>query len=103
MKKKLTLETSSGATCIPTSSGARTSTSFEQREFGVVRKLCALLEIDNELTQAVACHDIGEFAVLHPLGKKKVADFAVKEHVMKLMESESREVRREALLCCQKI
>lgn len=76
---------------------------FEQREFGVVRKLCALLEIDNELTQAVACHDIGEFAVLHPLGKKKVADFAVKEHVMKLMESESREVRREALLCCQKI
>jgi len=40
---------------------------------------------------------------LHPLGKKKVEQFGVKAKVMKLMESEDREVRREALLCCQKI
>lgn len=76
---------------------------FEQNGFGVIEKLCKLLAIDDEVTQAVACHDIGEFAVLHPLGKKKVKDFEVKEQVMKLMESENRDVKREALLCCQKI
>jgi len=76
---------------------------FEQKEFGVVKALCTLLDIDNVTTQAVACHDIGEFAVLHPLGKKKVEQFGVKAKVMKLMESDDREVRREALLCCQKI
>merc|ERR1719174_2271093 len=61
---------------------------FEQGSFGVIEDLCKLLDIDDEVTQAVACHDIGEFAVLHPLGKKKVKDFEVKERVMKLMESE---------------
>jgi len=78
-------------------------TKFDQKEYSVVKKLCALLDIDNALTQAVACHDIGEFAVLHPLGKKKLNDFQVKEKVMGLMKSEDRDVRREALLCCQKI
>jgi len=58
---------------------------FDQKEFGAIKTLCTLLHIDDEETQAVACHDIGEFAVLHPLGKKKVVDFQVKEHVMKLM------------------
>jgi len=76
---------------------------FEQNEFGVIKDLCTLLQIDNKVTQAVACHDIGEFAVLHPLGKKKLKDFDVKGRVMELMKSEDRDVRREALLCCQKI
>jgi V-type H+-transporting ATPase subunit H len=76
---------------------------FEQNGFAVIEKLCKLLEIDDKVTQAVACHDIGEFAVLHPLGKKKVKDFGVKEQVMMLMDSDERDVKREALLCCQKI
>jgi len=77
---------------------------FDQNQFGVVKKLCALLTgVDDNVTRAVACHDIGEFAVLHPLGKKKIAEFAVKDKVMELMASEDRDVRREALLCCQKI
>jgi len=76
---------------------------FEQNDFGVINKLCKLLEIDDRETQAVACHDIGEFAVLHPLGKKKVKDFGAKEQVMQLMDSDDRDVKREALLCCQKI
>jgi len=57
-------------------------------------------------TLAVACHDIGEFVALHPLGKRKVAQLGIKERVMELMGlegEESRELRREALLCCQKI
>jgi len=77
---------------------------FEQNQFGAVKKLCALLhEVDDNITRAVACHDIGEFAVLHPLGKKKIAEFDVKDSVMALMDSKDRDVRREALLCCQKI
>jgi len=77
---------------------------FDQNQFGVVKKLCALLtRVDDEVTHAVACHDIGEFSVLHPLGKKKIAEFGVKDRVMELMASTDRDVRREALLCCQKI
>jgi len=76
---------------------------FEQNGFGVIGELCKLLNEDDKETQAVACHDIGEFAVLHPLGKKKVKDFGVKEQVMMLMDSDDRDVKREALLCCQKI
>lgn len=76
---------------------------FEQNEFAVIKALCNLLDVDDKVTQAVACHDIGEFAVLHPLGKKKVKDFEVKEKVMRLMDSDERDVKREALLCCQKI
>jgi len=76
---------------------------FEQNSFAVIGELCNLLKNDDRETQAVACHDIGEFAVLHPLGKKKVKDFGVKERVMMLMDSDDRDVKREALLCCQKI
>jgi len=79
---------------------------FETGEFKAVKLLASLLSSDNPTTLAVACHDIGEFVSLHPLGKKQVARLGVKERVMELMGStdqEQREVRREALLCCQKI
>jgi len=79
---------------------------FENGEFKAVKLLASLLSSDNAVTLAVACHDIGEFVSLHPLGKKQVARLGVKERVMELMGStdpDKREVRREALLCCQKI
>merc|ERR1740121_1552109 len=82
---------------------------FESNDFRPLKLLAALLRdgVDNT-TLAVACHDVGEFVALHALGKKKAADLGVKERVMQLMGGESsdpgqREVRREALLCCQKI
>jgi len=81
---------------------------FENNDFQAVKMLAKLLhseETDPE-TLAVACHDVGEFVALHPLGKKKVNQLGVKERVMGLMgkeHEEMREVRREALLCCQKI
>lgn len=43
---------------------------------------------------------------MHPLGKKQISGLQVKERVMELMGSQDpahRDVRREALLCCQKI
>jgi len=81
---------------------------FEENNFSALTKLAALLQSDETdlTTLAVACHDIGEFVALHPLGKKQVARLNVKDRVMQLMSKEDpsyREVRREALLSCQKI
>eukprot|EP00913_Durusdinium_trenchii_P034949 g32691.t1 len=71
---------------------------FESNDFRALKVLASLLQspATDDTTLAVACHDIGEF----------VAQLQVKEKVMELMaapEQKSREVRREALLCCQKI
>jgi len=81
---------------------------FEQNDFRVLQKLKLLLinKDTDATTLAVACHDIGEFVALHPLGKKMVNKFEIKEKIMELMActgDDMREVRREALLCCQKI
>merc|ERR1712187_781206 len=81
---------------------------FESNDFKALKMLAALLtDIKKDSTTlAVACRDIGEFVSIHPMGKKMVAKLGVKELVMDLMGSEDpemREVRREALLCCQKI
>merc|ERR1711908_75028 len=74
---------------------------FEQNDFRALRTLAGLLlsTTSDPTTLAVACHDLGEFVALHPLGKKKVAQLQVKEKVMHLMGSTDpsyREVRREA-------
>ncbi|CAE7244418.1 vha-15 [Symbiodinium necroappetens] len=81
---------------------------FESNDFRALKMLASLLQSPSTdaTTLAVACHDLGEFVTLHPLGKKKVAQLQVKEKVMQLMAAQDpnfREVRREALLCCQKI
>merc|ERR1711982_15918 len=86
--------------------GAENINEFEKKDFKCINMLAACLNSFDPTTLAVACHDIGEFVALHPLGKKKVAQLQVKERVMQLMgsnDSNYREVRREALLCCQKI
>jgi len=76
---------------------------FEANQFSAVRKLVALLSSTNATTLAVACHDIGEFVQLHPLGKIKANENLVKEKVMELMAHVDRDVQRESLLCCQKL
>merc|ERR1712117_35631 len=79
---------------------------FEKDNWKALKELATLLTSPDATTQAVACHDLGEFVTMHPLGKRKIAGLGVKEQVMKLMSSnaaEHKEVRREALLCCQKI
>lgn len=76
---------------------------FEANQFAAVKKLAALLASTNATTLAVACHDLGEFVQLHPLGKIKANDFQVKDKVMQLMTHNDRDVQRESLLCCQKL
>lgn len=77
---------------------------FEQNDYRALRRLATLLHSDDSTTLAVACHDVGEFITMHPLGKKQIASMGVKDRVMNLMSmAPDKEVRREALLCCQKI
>jgi V-type H+-transporting ATPase subunit H len=76
---------------------------FEAKQFGAVKTLAAFLKASNATTLAVACHDLGEFVQMHPLGKRKVLEFGAKDKIMELMGHTDRDVRREALLCCQKI
>ena len=76
---------------------------FERDNFASVQKLVNLLGSSDATTQAVACHDLGEFARLHPSGKRIVAKLNGKNAVMALMTSSNREVAKEALLCTQKL
>jgi len=79
---------------------------FESNDWKALKALRACLDLQGDATTvAVACHDLGEFVTAHPLGKKQVTALGVKDKVMQLMSSGSsdKEVKREALLCCQKI
>ncbi|OEH75476.1 vacuolar atp synthase subunit [Cyclospora cayetanensis] len=76
---------------------------FEKDEFATIQKIEKLLDSDDPTTQAVACYDLGEFARLHPAGKKVCQKFKVKDKVMLLISSKHREVAAEALLCVQKL
>ena len=76
---------------------------FEKDNFGPISVLVQLLGSADAETQAVACHDLGEFARLHPSGKRVIAKINGKNAVMNLMASANREVAKEALLCTQKL
>ena len=76
---------------------------FELDDFAPVIQLISLLSSSDSVTQAVACHDLGEFARLHPGGKRVIAKLNGKNVVMSLMSSQHREVSKEALLCTQKM
>lgn len=70
----------------------------------LLRMLVKLLEASQEpRTLAVACHDLGEFATHYPAGRFLVQDIGGKEHAMKLMVHPDGEVRKQALLCTQKL
>ncbi|KAL8436067.1 hypothetical protein Efla_002057 [Eimeria flavescens] len=76
---------------------------FEKDEFATIQKIEKLLDSPDPTTQAVACYDLGEFARLHPAGKKVCQKFKVKDKVMLLITNKNREVAGEALLCVQKL
>ena len=76
---------------------------FEKDNFAPVAQLVKLLGSSDPETQAVACHDLGEFARLHPSGRRVIAKLNGKNAVMALMTNGTREVSKEALLCTQKL
>jgi len=78
---------------------------FEKDDFRAIKKLVDIASTSKDpTTLAVACHDLGEFARLHPQGKLVIAKFPrAKATAMSCMNHEDREVAREALLCVQKL
>ncbi|XP_058766308.1 V-type proton ATPase subunit H-like [Vicia villosa] len=79
-------------------------TNFEDHDFQILRVLLTILDSSNDpRTLAVACFDISQFIQCHPTGRIIVTDLKAKERVMKLMNHESAEVTKNALLCIQRL
>lgn len=77
---------------------------FEEKDFQVLRVLLKVIEASREAkTLAVGCYDLGMFITIHPQGRHIVSDLRGKELVMRLMSHPDQEVRKQALLCVQKI
>lgn len=41
----------------------------EENDFDAINHLVTMLDTGNELTKAVACYDLGQFARYHPYGR----------------------------------
>lgn len=77
----------------------------EGHNFRIIDWLMAIVRNSKSSVEslAVACHDIGEFSRLHPIGKNIACARGAKDRMLELMSDENREVAREALLCVQKL
>lgn len=76
----------------------------EANNFRIIDHLMVIARTSRDPeTLAVACHDLGEFARLHPVGKQIATNRGAKDKMLELMSCQQREVAREALLCVQKL
>lgn len=75
----------------------------ETDDFSVVKDLIKLLDSPDEMTQAVACFDLGEFSRLHPFSKMVLEKLDGKTKLMHMIEKESPMVREHALVAIQKL
>ncbi|XP_022718617.1 V-type proton ATPase subunit H-like isoform X1 [Durio zibethinus] len=79
-------------------------TCFEENDFRIIRVLITIMDSSNDpRALAVACFDLSQFIQHHPAGRVIVTDLKAKERVMKLMNHESAEVTKNALLCIQRL
>ncbi|XP_042043720.1 V-type proton ATPase subunit H-like [Salvia splendens] len=79
-------------------------THFEEHDFKVLRILLTILDTSSDpRTLAVACYDLSQFIQYHPAGRIIVTDLKTKDRVMKLMNHQSTEVTKNALLCIQRL
>lgn len=80
---------------------------FEENGYEVLKDLASLvMNSRNDLTLAIACHDIGELVRHHPTGRALLQLpqlRGVKERVMQHMSHQNSEVSKNALLAVQKI
>ncbi|XP_060210098.1 V-type proton ATPase subunit H-like [Lycium barbarum] len=77
---------------------------FEENGFQILRVLMTILDTSSDArTLAVACYDLSQFIQCHPAGRVIVADLKAKERVMKLLNHETAEVTKNALLCIQRL
>ncbi|XP_039053204.1 V-type proton ATPase subunit H-like [Hibiscus syriacus] len=79
-------------------------TCFEENDFQILRVLLTIMDSSTDpRALAVACFDLSQFIQHHPAGRVIVNDLKAKERVMKLMNHESTEVTKNALLCIQRL
>ena len=72
--------------------------------FQILRVLITIMDSSNDpRALAVACFDLSQFIQHHPAVRVIVTDLKAKERVMKLMNHESAEVTKNALLCIQRL
>lgn len=71
----------------------------------IIRQIVECLDSDSDMTKAVACFDIGEFAKFYYHGKKLLETFNVKGKMAELMGANnvSAQVKKEAITCYQKL
>uniref|UniRef100_M8C4U3 V-type proton ATPase subunit H n=1 Tax=Aegilops tauschii TaxID=37682 RepID=M8C4U3_AEGTA len=79
-------------------------TNFEENDFQILRVLMTVIDTSTDTTAlAVACYDLSQFLQYHPSGRLVVADLKAKDRVMKLMNHDNAEVRKNSLLCVQRL
>jgi len=78
---------------------------FEAREYEVAKKLIDLIgqETSDNLTLAIACHDIAELVKIHPEGRRFMAQFGAKKPTMALLKHHDPEVQKYALTAVQRL
>ncbi|KAJ3689521.1 hypothetical protein LUZ61_018685 [Rhynchospora tenuis] len=77
---------------------------FEENDFQVLHVLMTILDTSTDPTAlAVACYDLSQFIQYHPGGRLVASDLKAKDRVMKLMNHDNAEVRKNALLSVQRL
>eukprot|EP00808_Paulinella_micropora_P032061 g16048.t1 len=77
---------------------------FEYKNFVLIDRLIASLkESKDETALEVACFDLGEFARFHPDGKRIIERAGGKPILMAMLAHKSPGVKKQALLCIQKL
>lgn len=76
---------------------------IEESEFWVVKKLAELLDSKDEVTQAVACYDLGEFSRLHPYARNVLDKENGKNKLMNMVNKDNALVKENALVALQKL
>lgn len=76
---------------------------IEENNYAILRQLVKLLDSDDPKTLAIACHDLGQYVQYNPKGKQVLNSIGGKTKVIKFMEHSDEEVKKQALLCVQKI
>ena len=76
---------------------------FETANYRILRTLKSLLSSEDPQVVAVAAHDVGEFARVHPFGRRIVGELGIKAPLLALLSSAHPEVRKHALYASQKL
>jgi len=77
---------------------------FEQKNFMLIKQVLQILDESKDVTAAeVAAYDLGEFARFYPDGKRIIEQMGGKSKLMGLLNHDSPNVKKQALLAVQKL